>query len=476
MNIHDFKKIAPYSYQMEPVGHMRVPALLYADEELLAGMEGDVLKQLANVSTLPGIVGNAMAMPDAHLGYGFPIGGVAGFDPSQGGVISAGGVGFDIACGVRTILTGIPKDKILDHQKNLADLLFKKIPAGLGTKKGLKISNREMDHMLAQGAHWAVDKGYGEATDLEKTEESGFAAGADPDSVSDRARKRLDKEMGSLGSGNHYLEVQVVHDIFDPETAQAYGLRQDDAVISIHCGSRGLGHQIATEYIRLMVVEASQQKIFLPDRDLACAPVLSSTGQGYLGAMRSAINCALANRQILTHLTRKTFMQLFPEARMPLLYDVCHNTCREEKHEIDGRTATLFVHRKGATRAFGPGHPDLPPAYRSVGQPVLIGGSMGSSSYILSGTSQGMKLSLGSACHGAGRQMSRKQATKKYPGGQVVDRLQKMNIEIRGHSFKGLSEEAPGAYKDVDNVVEVTHHSGLARKVAQLKPVICIKG
>ncbi len=469
-------KIAPYIYRLDAQGPMRVPALIFADEELMAQMEDDVFRQLSNVATLPGIVMGAMAMPDAHLGYGFPIGGVGAFDPRKGGVVSAGGVGFDIACGVRTILTGITEEKVAAQKKLLADLLYQNIPAGMGTKKGLKISDKEMDRMLSQGALWAVSKGFGEKSDLEKAEEGGTASGADPQAVSSRARQRLDREVGTLGSGNHYLEVQAVREIYDPEAAEAFGLRKGDAVISIHCGSRGLGHQVATEYIRLMVDESASQKIHLPDRDLACAPILSSTGQSYLGAMRAAINCALANRQILTHLARETFSGVFPDARMPLLYDVCHNTCREEKHSLNGRNTTLFVHRKGATRAFGPGQQDLPPAYRGVGQPVLVGGSMGTSSYILAGTSEGMRSSLGSACHGAGRVMSRKQAIKKYPGRQVIDRLQKMNIEIRGHSFKGLAEEAPETYKEVDRVVDVSHNSGLARRVARLKPLICIKG
>ena len=455
---------------------MRVPGLIFADEDLIMDMEDDVFRQLSNVASLPGIVSAAMAMPDAHLGYGFPIGGVGAFDPDRGGVVSAGGVGFDIACGVRTLLTGISRQQLEPHKKTLADLLFQNIPAGLGTKKGLKISDKEMERMLAEGALWAVRKGYGDKADLEKIEEEGSAAGADPSEVSDKARKRLDKEMGSLGSGNHYLEIQIVSDIYDPDAADVYGLRKDDAVITIHCGSRGLGHQVATEFIRLMVEESARQKIHLPDRDLACAPLLSSTGQRYLGAMKAAFNCAVANRQIIAHLARETFLSVFPDAKTRQLYDVCHNTCREEEHEIDGRTMKLFIHRKGATRAFGPGHTLLPSGYRDVGQPVIIGGSMGTHSYILAGTSDGMKLSFGSACHGAGRIMSRKQALKKYPGRQVIEQLQKKDIEVRGHSFKGLAEEAPEAYKDVDKVAEVSHRSGLARKVARLFPFICVKG
>jgi len=476
MSMQKPARVSSYMHRLEPEGPMRVPGFIFADDELLTDMEADVFRQVANVATLPGIVHAAMAMPDAHLGYGFPIGGVGAFDPHQGGVVSAGGVGFDIACGVRTLVTGIHKDKVLAERKTLADLLYQNIPAGLGTRKGLKISSKEMDRMLAQGSRWAVGKGYGTSSDLKKTEEGGTASGADPGAVSDKARKRLDRELGTLGSGNHYLEVQAIQEIFDDSAAQAFGLNKDDVVISIHCGSRGLGHQVATEFIRLMVQEAARQNIRLPDRDLACAPIFSDTGQQYLGAMRAAINCALANRQILAHLACETFETVFPGARVSMLYDVCHNTCREEDHELHGRSIRLFVHRKGATRAFGPGHPDLPAQYRQVGQPVLIGGSMGTSSYIMTGTVEGMELSFGSACHGAGRVMSRKQAVKKYPGRQVIDHLQKMNIEVRSHSFKGLSEEAPEAYKDVSRVVEVSHKSYLARKVARLKPMICIKG
>jgi len=476
MDLSCFKKISHWTWQLMPEDRMRVPAIIFASESLLAEMDDKVLEQLSNVATLPGIVAASMAMPDAHWGYGFPIGGVAAFDPDLGGVVSAGGVGFDIACGVRTLLTGLHFEEILPRKKNLADLLFQTIPAGLGSKGNLKVKNKDMDQLLLKGAKWAVEQGYGDKADLDKIEERGTAKGARPEFVSAKAKQRQEREMGTLGSGNHYLEVQVIEEIYDQKVAQVFGLRQNDCVVSIHCGSRGLGHQIATEFMREMIMEAKRQKIYLPDRDLACAPINSKTGQEYLGAMRAAINCALANRQILTHLVRQTFDVVFPGINMPLLYDVAHNTCREEYHEVSGQKRKLFVHRKGATRAFGPGHPDLPLEYRDVGQPVLIGGSMGTSSYILVGTEKGMQLSFGSACHGAGRTMSRRQAKKMYTGPKIVQDLDQQGIEIRGHSYRGLAEEAPDAYKDVSEVVEVAHKTHLAYKVARLRPIICIKG
>ncbi len=476
MDTNRLKKIAPYTYQLEPTGPMRVPGIIFTDEVLMKDMEEKVLEQVGNVASLPGIVGASLAMPDAHWGYGFPIGGVGAFDPDRGGVVSAGGVGFDIACGVRTMLTGLHRQDIADKSKMLADLLFKSIPAGLGSKGAIRLSSREMDQMLARGAAWAVKNGFGQKEDLEKIEEGGTARGARPDLVSDKAKKRQEQEMGTLGSGNHYLEIQAIDEIFDREAAGVYGLRKDDAVISIHCGSRGLGHQVATDYMRIMAAEARNLKISLPDRELACAPIHSETGKNYLGAMRAAINCALANRQIITHLVREAFTKVFPQASMALLYDVSHNTCREEYHEINSRMTRLFVHRKGATRAFGPGSPDLPVQYMEVGQPVIIGGSMGTSSYILAGTRQGLELGFGSACHGAGRIMSRKQAAKRFRAGRIIDDLLEQGIEIRGDSFRGLAEEAPGAYKDVNRVIQVTHDTGLAKKVARLSPMISVKG
>ncbi len=471
-----FIRQSEYEWRIDPTGKMRVPAIIYASEALLREMDHKVYEQITNVATLPGIEKAAYAMPDAHWGYGFPIGGVAAFDADRGGVISAGGVGFDISCGVRNLLTGLTVADIIPVQKKLADALYDKIPAGVGSTGYLSLNSTEMDAMLSGGARWAVERGYGTTEDLEHTEEHGCMAGAQPAQVSDHAKKRQRDEMGTLGSGNHYLEIQRVAEIFDENTANAFGVHMDNIVVSIHCGSRGLGHQIGTEFLRTMAIAAAEYGIDLPDRELACAPIHSSLGQDYLGAMRAAINCALANRQIITHLVRQVFAALFPQAELKLLYDVSHNTCKVEEHIINGAPKRLYIHRKGATRAFGPGHPDIPQAFRAIGQPVLIGGTMGTSSYILVGTSEGMARSFGSACHGAGRSMSRHQATRQWWGHTLVDELAHQGILIRSPSLRGIAEEAPGAYKDVSAVVDAADQGKLARKVAKLVPLICIKG
>jgi tRNA-splicing ligase RtcB len=463
-------------WEIEPKGAMRVPAIIYADAQLLEAMDQKVYEQITNVATLPGIVEAAYAMPDAHWGYGFPIGGVAAFDPDQGGVVSAGGVGFDISCGVRTLHTGLSMDQLQPHKHALADALYRTVPVGLGSKGRIHLNHDTMHSMLSGGARWALEQGYGEAQDLERIEEHGCMAGAEPHYVSPKARERQKDEMGTLGSGNHYLEVQRVTEIFDRDVAKTFGLRVNDVVISIHCGSRGLGHQIGTEFLKDMAMSAAQYQIVLPDRELACAPLNSPLGKKYLGAMRAAINCALANRQIITHLTRQAAEKIFPGIHLGLLYDVSHNTCKVEQHMIDGRKKELYVHRKGATRAFGPGHPDLPEMFKDTGQPVLIGGSMGTSSYVLCGTKEGEQRSFSSACHGAGRAMSRSQATKQWQGRTLVDQLAERGIIIRSPSMRGVAEEAPLAYKDVSAVVDVADRAGLARKVAKLEPVICVKG
>jgi len=455
---------------------MRVPAIIYADETLIREMDEKVYYQATNVASLPGIVKASYAMPDAHWGYGFPIGGVAAFDPDDGGVVSAGGVGYDISCGVRCLHTNLKTDDVRAVQKDLADMLYFKIPAGIGSTGAIRLSESEMDRMLAGGAQWALKHGWGTAADLDRIEENGTMRGARPECVSDKAKKRQRDEMGTLGSGNHYLEVQRVAEIYDREIATAFGLNEDDVVVAIHCGSRGLGHQIGTEFLKKMAMAASSYGITLPDRELACAPINSPVGQEYLGAMRAAINCALANRQILTHLVREAFAHVLPTARLPLLYDVSHNTCKVENHVVDGKQRRLYVHRKGATRAFGPDHPDIPDAFRAVGQPVLIGGSMGTSSYVLAGTKEAEARSFSSACHGAGRAMSRHQAYKTWKGRQVIDELAARGILIRSPSSRGVAEEAPGAYKDVSTVVNATETAGLARKVARLEPLVCVKG
>jgi tRNA-splicing ligase RtcB len=476
MDSSRLKRTAENEWRIEPFGKMRVPAVIYASEPLMREMDDKVYEQVTNVATLPGIVKASYAMPDAHWGYGFPIGGVAAFDIDRGGVISAGGVGFDISCGVRTILTGIRLDELRPRQKQLADALFETIPAGVGSRGKLSLNDKEMDAMLDGGARWAVARGYGSREDLARIEEHGCVPGARADEVSERAKKRQKEEMGTLGSGNHYLEVQHVAKVFDADIAACYGLETGDIVISIHCGSRGLGHQIGTEFLTRMAAAAPQHGIELPDRELACAPIQSAVGEAYLGAMRAAINCALANRQIITHLLRQAFGRVFPRAELPLLYDVSHNTCKIEEHVIGGRSRRLYVHRKGATRAFGPGHPEVSQIFAKTGQPVLIGGTMGTASYVLSGTKTGMDLAFGSACHGAGRSMSRHQALKQWRGAEIVNQLAGKGVLIRSRSMRGIAEEAPGAYKDVSEVVDAADRAGLARSVARLEPVICIKG
>ena len=476
MDTSGLKKIGDTEWQLPPTGAMRVPAVIFADAALLDAMDDKVLEQLRNVAGLPGIVDAAYAMPDAHWGYGFPIGGVAAFDPDQDGVISAGGVGFDISCGVRTLLTGLTRAEIEPVKQSVADSLFRNIPAGLGSTGKIALDVAEMDAMLEGGARWALARGYGRPEDLARIEEGGRVAEARPDAVSAHAKKRQHDEMGTLGSGNHYLEIQEVTAIHDSAAAAAFGLKQGDIVVSIHCGSRGLGHQIGTEFLREMVVAAPGFGLSLPDLELACAPIASELGQRYLGAMRAAINCAYANRQIVTHLTRRVLEHFFPGGRFDLLFDVSHNTCKEEWHVGAGKRRKLFVHRKGATRAFGIGHPDLPPAFAAVGQPVIIGGSMGTSSAILAGTGAQPERAFASACHGAGRAMSRHQAARRWRGRQVVDELAARGIVIKSPSSRGVAEEAPGAYKDTDAVVDAAHAAGLARKVARLEPLVCIKG
>jgi tRNA-splicing ligase RtcB len=471
-----FTRVDATTWRVEPHGDMRVPAIIYADEALIRDMDDKVYDQAINVAMLPGIVQASYVMPDAHWGYGFPIGGVAAFDADQGGVVSAGGVGFDISCGVRTMLSGLKVSDILSVQKVLADSLFHQIPAGVGSTGAITLDAAEMDAMLSGGARWAVDRGWGDIRDLERIEEDGKMAGAVPEYVSERARARQRREMGTLGSGNHYLEVQAVAEIFDPEVAKVYDLFKNDVVVTIHCGSRGLGHQIGTEFLRDMVVAAQASGIKLPDRELACAPIGSEVAQRYLGAMRAAINCALANREILGHLARRVFRHFFPDCDLNLLFDVSHNTCKVEPHMIDGKRRELFVHRKGATRAFGPGHESLPVALRSVGQPVLIGGSMGTGSYILAGEASAEQKAFSSACHGAGRAMSRHAALKQWSGRKIQDDLAAQGILIRSPSTRGIAEEAPGAYKDIGAVVAAAEHAGLARRVARLRPLICVKG
>lgn len=470
------KQISQFKWQINPVGKMRVPAVVFASDRLIKHIDEKTISQVTNVATLPGVVKASFAMPDAHMGYGFPIGGVAAFDPEKGGIVSGGGVGFDIACGVRTLHTGLTEDDLISIKEELAKSLFRKVPAGVGSTGKIKLGAKNIDDMLTGGAVWAVEQGFGSSEDLEFIEEKGQMPSAIQNKVSDHAKKRQLDEMGTLGSGNHYLEVQKVEEIYDEKIAAVFGLKLGDIKVSIHCGSRALGHQIGTDYLKQMANQARSHGIELPDRELACAPINSALGQSYLGAMRCGVNCAMGNRQIITALVREAFADVISKAELKLLYDVSHNTAKFEQHNVGGLTRRLLVHRKGATRALGSGSMELPAAYRKTGQPVLIGGTMGTASYILAGTGESMSLAFGSACHGAGRCMSRRGAMKQWQGGEIVRNLADKNIIIKSKTMHSIAEEAPAAYKDVDAVVEATHKIGLAKKVAKLVPLICVKG
>jgi len=475
-----------YQWRLPMTGEMRVPAIIFGSLELVRAMDDKTLTQLRNVACLPGIVRAAMAMPDAHSGYGFPIGGVAAFDPALGGVVSMGGVGFDIACGVRTLLTGLTRDDILARREELADALFRAVPSGVGRGGAIILEGDGLAAMLNGGAAWAVAQGYGQPADLARIEDGGRMPGAVPGQVSPQAGKRMRDQLGTLGSGNHYLEVQWIEKVLDPARGAAFGLKEGDAVVSIHCGSRGLGHQIGQDFIDELAPggktrrksKSAAHNPYLPvaDREMVCAPIDSEPGRRYLGAMRSGINCALANRQVITHLVREVFADIFPAARLDLLFDVSHNTCRAERHRVDGKDKTLFVHRKGATRALGPGHPELPVVLRDAGQPVLVGGSMGTASYILAGTPEGEATSFASACHGAGRTLSRTEARRRFIGRDLIESLRHQGVFVRTMSSRGIAEEAPGAYKDIDEVTSSAAGAGLAAPVARTLPLVCVKG
>ena len=475
MDLSLLKRRSEFEWVIEPRGKMRVPGVLFASEPLVRAMDHKVFEQVTNVATLPGIRTASMAMPDAHWGYGFAVGGVAAFDPDEG-VVSAGGVGFDISCGVRCLRTRLTRADVEPRKKELADALFRAIPAGVGSRGRIRLSGEEMDRMLRGGARWAVEKGWGERGDLERIEEGGQMRDARPEAVSDRARARMRDEVGTLGSGNHYLEVQEVAEVHDAAAAEAFGLRRGRRRRLDPLRLAGLRppdrHRGAARDAR----RGPEARDRPPRPRARLRPVRSKEGEHYLGAMRSAINVALANRQVLTHLTREAFGSVLPQSDLTLLYDVSHNTCKVETHEVDGKPREVYVHRKGATRAWGPGHPGLPDRLRPVGQPVLIGGTMGTSSWVLAGTESGMRASFGSACHGAGRSMSRHQALKQWNGKQVVAELESRGILVRSPSLRGVAEEAPGAYKDVTEVVEVTERAGLARRVAKLLPIVTIKG
>ena len=475
--VDDYRWRIPKSYKPG----MRVDGLVFASQ----GMLNDILKeqsleQVANVAFLPGIVGYSLAMPDIHWGYGFPIGGVAAMRMSDG-VVSPGGVGFDINCGVRVLRTNLVEAEVRPKIRELTDALYRNVPSGLGSKGKIRLRHGEIDEVLAKGSRWAIEKGYGRPDDLETTEEGGEMAGADPACVSRKAKERGIPQLGTLGSGNHFLEVAVIDQIQEKAIAKDMGIDQiGQVVLLIHTGSRGLGHQTAGDYIEQMVAAMKKYNIELPDRQLACAPLDSREGQDYLTAMRCAANYAWTNRQCIAHWVRESFSQVMgmsqEEAGLELIYDVTHNIAKIEEHEVDGKKEMLCVHRKGATRAFPAGHPDVPRKYARIGQPVFIPGDMGRFSYILVGTEQAMKESFGSTCHGAGRVKSRAAAKRELRGEAVRQDLESRGITIRAGSLKGLAEEASQAYKDVGTVVNVTHNAGISRIVARSRPIGVIKG
>jgi tRNA-splicing ligase RtcB len=482
MNKKDFKRINDYLWEV-PRGFredMRVPARLYASDELLEEATRDrSLDQLVNTATLPGIVQHALAMPDIHQGYGFPIGGVVATELPHG-VISPGGVGYDINCGVRLLGSRMAREEIEPYIKDVATALYHNCPSGVGKKGHLRLSRKELDEVAADGSRWALKKGYARREDVERTEEGGKLAGADPNQVSQRAKQRGMPQVGTLGAGNHFIEVDVIDAVYDDEAAAAMGLRQGNVALQIHCGSRGFGHQVCDDYVKRLQPAVQKYGLRLPDRQLVCAPFESPEGQAYFGAMACAANYAFANRQVLTHYARLSFEQTLAgkvdDWDLFQVYDIAHNMAKVETHEIDGQRKRVCVHRKGATRAFGPGFEGLPPEYREIGQPVLVPGSMGTMSFVLVGTEDSMAQTFGSTCHGAGRTMSRTQAKKRVHGGRLIDQLERDGIVVRAGSLKGLAEEAPMAYKEVDNVVQVVHGAGIARKVARLRPLAVIKG
>ncbi len=464
---------------------MRVPGRIYADEATMDQLRRETdetspwsaLRQVKYVASMPGIVSAAIALPDVHPGYGFPIGGVGAFDLEEG-VAVVGGVGFDINCGVRVLRTPLERSSISGAIERIIDDLFRTVPAGLGSSGTLRLSLPEIDQVLVKGAAFAVERGYGTAADLEFAEESGAMAGADPAAVSALAKQREFKQVGTLGSGNHYLEVQYVERVLDATAAGAYGLREGQVLIAIHTGSRALGHQIGQDYLRDLGAVASRWKIQIPDQEMVCAPIRSPEGARYLAAVAAGANCAFANRQVITHLVRTSLSRtcgLKPD-EVGTVYDIGHNNAKTEEHQVDGRPRRLLVHRKGSTRAFGPGRPEAPAAYRAVGHPIFVGGTMGTASYVMRGTAAGMDRAFGSGIHGAGRALSRKKAARKYWGEEIVASLRAAGIHVRAHDARGVAEEAPGAYKDVEGVVAAAEAAGLNRAVARLRPLAVIKG
>lgn len=483
--IDDCRFEIPQSYQSETMKthglKMRVPGLIYADEAMLPSItRDDSPDQVANVATLPGIISKSIAMPDIHHGYGFAIGGVAAFDAHEG-VISPGGVGYDINCGVRLLTSKLTFEEIHPRRQALVDTMFTNVPSGVGSQGKLRLSRQEIDIVLTNGARWAVQQGYGWQEDLTAMEEGGCIEGADPSLVSKSAKDRGSSQVGTLGAGNHFLEIQRVDEIYDVEVARTFGITEVGQVtVMIHTGSRGCGHQICTDYLDVMRRANKKYGIPLVDRELSCAPADSEEAQRYFAAMKCGANFAWANRQMINHWVRESFESVLgksaQELGLHLIYDIAHNMAKLEEHEVEGKKRMVYVHRKGATRSFGPGHPDVPEKYRALGQPVLIPGDMGTASYLLVGTEQAMRETFGSSCHGAGRQMSRHAAIRQQPADKVVAGLEKQGIYLRAKSRRVIAEEAPEAYKDIDEVVEISHRSGIVRKVARMRPMGVVKG
>lgn len=484
MRKQDLKRLSEYLWEIPATfrDDMRVPARLYASERLLEDIlevDDQSLEQLVNTATLPGLVGYALAMPDIHQGYGFPIGGVVASRTSDG-IISPGGVGFDINCGVRVLASNITVEEIQPYLRDLVEALYHNCPSGVGRGGHLKLSQKQFEQLLREGAEWALKQGYAEPEDIERTEEYGRLSAADPGKVSKRAMDRGIEQVGTLGAGNHFIEVDRIDEVYDEEAAAAMGLVKGNIAVQIHCGSRGFGHQICSDYVDDFQSVIHRYGIKLPDRQLICAPFNSPEGQAYFAAMCAAANYAFANRQVLAYHIRRTFEQVLAgkvrDWHLHQVYDIAHNMAKVEKHEVDGKRVEVVVHRKGATRAFGPGFEGLPQEYRSIGQPVLVPGSMGTASWILVGTPASMAQTFGSTCHGAGRVMSRSQAKKQIRGEALRQKLEQGGIAVRAGSMAGLAEEAPQAYKDVDEVVRTVSGAGIARKVARLVPIGVIKG
>jgi tRNA-splicing ligase RtcB len=474
------KRIDQYHWEVPKSGKMRVPGIIYGTAAMLEGThQREPIRQVTNVATLPGIVRASLAMPDMHWGYGFPIGGVAAFDWDKG-VISPGGVGYDINCGVRLASTNLTESEIRPKLEPLVNTLYQNIPSGVGSKGPLKLSKKEEKKVLREGSRWAVHQGFGEDNDIAHTEDNGCLPGADPDQVSDRALERGQKQLGTLGSGNHFLEVGIVDEIFDSTIANVFGLFEGQVTVMLHCGSRGFGYQVCDDFLASMTKQVNSLGIELPDRQLACAPIQSDLGRRYRRAMACAANYAWVNRQILLHRTRQVFQRVFSvgprDLGMRLVYDVCHNIAKKEEHVIEGQKRTVCVHRKGATRSFPPGHAALDDAYRNAGQPVIIPGDMGTASYVMVGTDIAMKETFGSTCHGAGRILSRKAAKKASRGRSIHRELEDKGILVRWTGRGTLAEEMPDAYKNITDVVNVVHGAGISRKIAKLKPIGVVKG